>query len=68
MDKLETLLAYLAARAAEPSTWQGVAFLLALTGSRYASLDWGVCVSIGATLSAVVKIIFPDVKPPKEAQ
>lgn len=60
--KLELLLAYLAARSAEQSTWQGVAFLLTLTGSHYADLQWGQCAALGATLSAVIKILLPDVK------
>lgn len=64
--KLELLLAYLADRAAEPGTWQGFAFFLGLIGSHYASLDWGQCASIGATLSGIIKIIFPDIKPPKD--
>lgn len=66
MYKLETLLACLAARAAEPGTWQGVAFMLTLCGSRYAALDWGQCAALGATASAVLKILFPDMKPPKD--
>ena len=59
-EKLERVLAYIAARAAEPGTWQGVAFILTLTGSRYASLDWGQCAALGAMASAVIKIFFPD--------
>jgi hypothetical protein len=65
-DKFEILIAYLAARSAEPSTWQGVAFILALFGSHYADLPWGQCASIGATLSALIKIFLPDVQLPKE--
>ncbi|HEX7644868.1 MAG TPA: hypothetical protein VF450_26405 [Noviherbaspirillum sp.] len=66
MNKIETLLAYLAARAAEPGTWQGVAFVLTLCGSKYASLDWGQCAALGGIASAVLKILFPDASPPKE--
>jgi hypothetical protein len=66
MQKIETLLAYLANRAAEPSTWQGVAFLLALAGSKYADLDWGQAASLGATASALIKIIFPDTQITKD--
>ena len=65
-DKLKLLLVYLSARLAEPGTWQGFAFFLGLIGSHYASLDWGQCASVGATLSGAIKILFPDVKPPKD--
>lgn len=65
-DKLEQLLAYLAERAAEPGTWQGVVFVLTLAGSKYASLDWGRCAALGGIASAAIKILFPDAKLPKE--
>jgi hypothetical protein len=65
--RLEQLIVYVAARAAEPSTWQGVAFMLTLCGSHYASsLDWGQAAALGGFISGAIKIIFPDVKPPQE--
>ncbi|MBV8633031.1 MAG: hypothetical protein JO002_00935 [Burkholderiaceae bacterium] len=64
--RLEQLLAYLAERAAEPGTWQGIAFVLTLAGSKYAELDWGRCATLGGIASAAIKIIFPDAQPPKE--
>lgn len=60
MNQLEKIAAYLAARASEASTWQGVAFILTLAGSRYANMDWGQCAALGATLSGIIKILFPD--------
>ena len=59
-DKIELLIAYAAARAAEPSTWRGVVVLLTMCGSRYAELDWGMCASFGIGLSAFFKIVSPD--------
>jgi hypothetical protein len=60
MDRLDKLTLYVADRMAEPGTWQGVAFLFTLFGSHYASLDWGQAASIGAGVSAAIKIIFKD--------
>jgi len=66
-NKLKILLVYLAQRASEPSTWRGVAFLLTVAGSKYATLNWGEAACVGSTVSAMMKIVFPDVKlPPKE--
>lgn len=70
MDKLKKIIAYLGARLAEPSTWQGIAFLASLFGAKYAQLNWGQAASIGATISAVIKILIPDPPaspPPKDA-
>jgi hypothetical protein len=60
--KFQQLIDYAEARIVEPSTWQGVAFLLTLLGSKYANLDWGQAASAGAAVSAILKIIFPDKK------
>jgi hypothetical protein len=66
--KLEALAAYLAARLSERSTWEGLMFLLTLSGSHYAaSMPLDQCVALGATVSGAIKIIFPDSKPPKDA-
>jgi hypothetical protein len=62
MNKIDALLQYIAQRIAEPGTWQGIAFLLALGGSRYANLDWGQCAALGASVSGVLKIVLPDSK------
>lgn len=54
---------YLIARLSEPSTWQGIGFLIALTGSKFgAGLDWGQAAGLGGIISAIIKMIFPDTK------
>ncbi len=48
---------------AQPSTWQGIAFLLTLTGSRFAAdFDWGEAAALGGTVSALLKTVISDVK------
>ena len=65
-NKLEVLTVYLSQRLAEPETWRGVAVIATLIGgSQFASLNWGECAALGASLSAVMKIIFPTVVVPK---
>ena len=65
-SKLDALLIYFAARASEPGTWQGVAFILTLTGSHYASYNWGECAAIGSTAAGILKILLPDTRPPAD--
>jgi hypothetical protein len=60
--KLYQAFAFMADRASEPSTWQGVSFILGLLGSHYANLDWGQAAALGATLSGLLKIFTPDTK------
>jgi hypothetical protein len=65
--KIETLIAYVVARLSERSSWEGIAFLLTLTGSRYgANLPLDQCVALGGMLSGAIKIIFPDIKQQKD--
>lgn len=66
MKKLNSLLIYLCARAAEPSTWQGIAFFAGAAGSHYAALDPGYCALVGGILSGALKILLPDSQPNKE--
>jgi hypothetical protein len=66
MSKIDTLLVYLAARAAEPGTWQAVALLLTMMGSNYANQDWGKCAALGAAIYGALRIIMPDAKPPAD--
>ncbi|WP_156116735.1 hypothetical protein [Massilia sp. 9096] len=63
--RIQTVLEFIAARLSEQSTWQGVGFLVALTGAKYgAGLDWGQAAGLGGVMSAALKMIFPDqVKP-----
>lgn len=62
MDIKYRLLAFIADRFKESSTWQGVAFILAYFGSRYAA-DFDVigATAAGATISATIKVFFPDI-------
>ena len=61
MDKLRTLMYYVADRLKEPSTWQGIGFVVTLTGSKIGfGADWGLAAGLGGILSAVIKMVFPD--------
>lgn len=63
-DRLRTILEALAARLSEQSTWQGIGFLVALTGAKFgAGMDWGPAAGLGGIISALLKIVFPDPKP-----
>ena len=45
----------------QQSTWQGIAFLVALSGGRFAAdLDWGEAAALGGTLSALLKTLISD--------
>lgn len=46
----------------QQSTWQGIAFLVGLCGSRFAELDWGQAAALGGTLSALLKVMVSDSK------
>jgi hypothetical protein len=60
-NHIRTTLEFIAARLSEQSTWQGISFLLALTGAKYgAGLDWGQAAGLGGVMSAALKMIFPD--------
>lgn len=58
--KAKLYVAYLFAldRMGEPTTWQGVGFLVGLTGSHFgAGLNWGEGAAFGGTLSAFIKTV-----------
>lgn len=62
--RLQDFVDYCEDRLSEPSTWQGVGFLVALTGAKWgANLDWGLASGLGGVISAAIKMIFPDKKP-----
>jgi hypothetical protein len=64
MSRLNVFATYLGERLQEPSTWQGIGFLVALTGCKVgAGMDWGAAAGLGGVISAVLKIMFPDKKP-----
>ena len=61
MSRQSAFLDYVLARLSEPSTWQGIGFLVALTGSKIGlGLDWGAAAGLGGIISAAIKVIFPD--------
>lgn len=61
MERLEYFLNYVADRLQEASTWQGIGFIVTLTGCKYgANLDWGQAAGLGGFISAFIKTIFPD--------
>ncbi|MGZ3323358.1 MAG: hypothetical protein ACXU9C_20615 [Xanthobacteraceae bacterium] len=60
-NRFRTTAEFVAARLSEPSTWQGIGFLVALTGSKIGfGLDWGQAAGLGGIVSAVLKMVFPD--------
>jgi hypothetical protein len=60
-DRIRIAAQYLAARLSEASTWQGIGFVVALTGSKFGfGMDWGQAAGLGGIISAVLKMVFPD--------
>ncbi len=61
MRKFKACLYYCLDRLNEPSTWQGIGFVVALTGSKVGlGLDWGQAAGLGGIISAVIKMITKD--------
>lgn len=61
MNKLYRILFYIAERMGESSTWQGIGFVIALTGSHVgAGANWAEAAGLGGMVSAIIKMIFPD--------
>lgn len=64
IDNIKLALQYLLDRFGERSTWEGIGFVVALTGSHFGhDLDWGLAAGLGGTVSAMIKAFFPDPKP-----
>jgi hypothetical protein len=62
-QRIRSALEFLAARLSEPSTWQGIGFIVGLTGAKFGyGADWGQAAGLGGIISAVLKMIFPDAK------
>lgn len=58
---LQEFKEYVCDRLKEPSTWQGIGFVVALFGCKLgADLDWGQAAGLGGILSAAIKMVFPD--------
>lgn len=61
LRRAQIALEFLAARLSEQSTWQGIGFVIALAGGKWAGgLDWGQAAGLGGVVSAGLKIVFPD--------
>jgi hypothetical protein len=59
--KLNKAIRYILDRLGEPSTWQGVGFIIGLCGGKFsAGLDWGQAAGLGGTVSALIKMLIPD--------
>lgn len=58
---LQELKQYILSRLEETSTWQGIGFLVSLTGCKLGmGMDWGQAAGLGGIISAVIKAAFPD--------
>lgn len=58
MSKFTDTRDYILDRLAEPSTWQGIGFIVALTGCKVGlGMDWGQAAGLGGGLSAIIKIL-----------
>jgi hypothetical protein len=57
--KNKILLAYnfVLDRLGEPSTWQGIAFIVSIYSAKYANLDWGQAAALGGMASAFIKTV-----------
>jgi hypothetical protein len=63
MEKFLAATRYALDRLGEPSTWQGIGFVVALTGSHVGlGLDWGQAAGLGGAISAAIKMCLPDAK------
>jgi hypothetical protein len=59
--KTRKLIEYWLARMGESSTWQGVAFILTLFGTKFGTtLDWGQAAAAGGAISGFIKLLLPD--------
>lgn len=64
MNKFHQMVEVIEARLQEQSTWQGIGFVVALTGAKWGvGMDWGAAAGLGGIISALLKIVFPDPKP-----
>ena len=62
-ERIRKAVEYLLDRLGEQNTWQGIGFVVALTGSKLGlGLEWGQAASLGGVVSAVLKMLLPDSK------
>lgn len=60
-ERIKKVMEYILDRLGEQSTWQGVGFVVALTGSKLGlGMEWGQAASLGGLISAVIKMMLPD--------
>lgn len=63
MSKAEVFINFVSGRLSEPSTWQGIGFVVGLTGSKVGmDMDWGQAAGLGGIISAALKMLLPDSK------
>ena len=55
MNRLNIAYQFILDRLAEPTTWQGIGFLLSLFTARFSGLDWGQGAALGGIVSAFIK-------------
>ena len=62
-DKLIQIANYALDRLKEQSTWQGIGFIVSLTGSKIGlGMDWGQCAGVAGSVTAAIKMLLPDAK------
>ena len=54
--QIKNYLVWFQDRLSEPTTWQGVGFILAISGSKLSGLDWGQGAAIGGLISSFIKV------------
>lgn len=60
-DRLRAAANFILDRMKEASTWQGIGFVVALTGSKFGvGMDWGQAAAVGGLISAFLKAVIPD--------
>lgn len=57
MNKLKVIYNFILDRLAEPSTWQGVGFLVGLFTAKFQGMDWGQGAALGGFISAFIKTV-----------
>jgi len=67
-DRLRAGANFILDRMKEPSTWQGVGFVVTLCGAKWGvGVDWGQAAAMGGIVSAFLKATIPDVLGEKNA-
>ena len=58
MNRIKVAWEFILERLGEPTTWQGVGFIISLFGSHFgAGVDWGQGAAIGGLVSAFIKTV-----------